>query len=93
MSEEPIVNCHTCAHSYGDRPEFLKCGRSNIYVSVHRQFASLYRHDCDEMLSGWMPKPPEPPKPRPRSLCQWLYDVLFRMDQESVDFTIKGGGK
>lgn len=64
----PVRNCNNCAHSeksfYG-----LRCVRGGYLCETMR---ALPDGNCDINMSGWQPKP------RRRSLRQFLYDILWR---------------
>jgi hypothetical protein len=64
----PIKNCQTCAHCVRDTagPEYNHCSRFGFYcvIAIRRLCQTNY----------WQPKPP---KPKRRSLRQWLRDLLW----------------
>lgn len=66
-------NCDTCAHLDDDG----YCLRSGYTWSTTRQ--ENPNNACDLEFSGWEP---EPPKPKRRSLLQWMEDTIWRMRSE-----------
>jgi hypothetical protein len=71
---EPVKNCMTCAHSMPSKSDL---GESFRYCSRFQGYCSIVKTDCGADLREWRARPPEPPKPRRRSLRRWLYDLFW----------------
>ena len=72
----PVKNCTTCAHYKSD----VMSHQYDLCLRFGAQYCSTCvscSHLCGTELREWRPRPP---KPKPMSVRQWLYDVLWRKD-------------
>lgn len=77
-----LKNCRNCFHSHRYRsssgeeehPEYDKCILTGHYCFTQRACPAP---PCDDNLSGWQARPPEPPKPPRRSLRKYLADLIW----------------